>query len=191
MEVNEAARKYGRDKRYTYAEYCTWDDDIRWELIDGYAYMMAPSPSQSHQSTSGNLASQLHSFLKGKQCKVFAAPFDVRLNADAEDDTVVQPDLIVVCDMSKLDGKACVGAPDLAVEILSKSSTRYDRTSKFNRYLKAGVREYWIIDPDSKTLAVHILKESEYVTHAYSDTDTAPVHVLDGCNIDLADVFDD
>jgi Uma2 family endonuclease len=111
-EVNEAARKY------TYEDYLNRDDDIRFELIDGVIYMLA-TPVQVHQEIAGEIHGQLWSFLKGKPCKVFMAPFGVRLNADSGDNTILEPDLFVVCDLKKLDGKSCVGAPDLVVEVLS------------------------------------------------------------------------
>ncbi|MDR0310408.1 MAG: Uma2 family endonuclease, partial [Acidobacteriota bacterium] len=121
------------------------------------------------------------------------APFDVRLNADTYDDTVVQPDLLVVCDRSKPDGKCCVGVPDMIIEILSPSSGRHDKLVKFHLYQKAGVREYWIVDPETKTVQVCILENGKYVTTMYgdTDTDTVPVHVLDGCVIGLKDVFEE
>jgi len=87
-----------KDKRYTYTDYCTWDDSERWELIDGVPYTMSPAPRPGHQSISGEIHRQLANFLKGKPCKLFIAPFDVRLDVDGEDDTVVQPDLVVICD---------------------------------------------------------------------------------------------
>ena len=185
MEVNEASPEY---KRYTYSDYCTWDDDKRWELIDGVPYAMS-APNQSHQEISGALFSQLYNFQKGKPCKVFAAPFDVRLNYDTSDDTVVQPDILVVCDKSKLDGKSCNGAPDLVIEILSPSTSLHDKILKFKRYKQAGVREYWIVDPETTIVSTYIMKDGEYVTDAYGNEDSIPVHVLDGCIIDLAEIF--
>jgi Uma2 family endonuclease len=179
-----------QDKRYTYAEYAGWPDDgKRYELIDGVVYMMAPAPTWEHQDISAELLTQLRVFLKGKPCKAFAAPFDVRLNASAGDDTVVQPDLVVVCDRLKLSGAGCVGAPDFVVEILSRTSANRDRVLKFNQYLKAGVREYWIVDPDSKTVIVNILDNGRYYTTAYGETDTVSVNILEGCTISLSDVF--
>ena len=174
--------------RYTYADYCEWDDDTRWELIDGVAYAMT-GPSTTHQRISGRIHGQLYNYLQGKTCELFAAPFDIRLNADEDDDTVVQPDLVVICDQTKLDDRGCKGAPDLVIEILSPSSRRHDMLLKFQRYLRAGVREYWIVDPDSKTLNVHVLDNGKYATNVYGDEDIAPVHVLDGCEINLSDVF--
>jgi len=177
------------EKRYTYADYCTWDDSGRWELIDGVAHAMAPAPSQSHQETSSELHRQIANFLKGKPCKVFAAPFDVKLNIDNNDDTVMQPDLLVVCENSKLDGKSCNGAPDLVIEILLPSTARRDRLVKFNVYQRAGVREYWIVDPDTNTVTAHLLENGKYTTIAYGDAGVAPVSVLPGCEINLGEVF--
>ena len=178
-----------KDGRYTYADYAKWPDDVRYELIDGKAYLMA-APGTAHQKISGELFVQLRNFLRGKPCLVLAAPYDVCLNgAGDDDDTVVQPDLLVVCDRSKLDGKRCSGAPDMVIEILSRSTSGRDAVLKFNKYLQTGVREYWIVNPENKTVSAHILKNKEYVASAYSDTDTAPVQVLDGCQINLSDVF--
>ena len=185
MEVNEALPEY---RRYTYDDYCSWDDDKRWELIDGMPYAMS-APSQAHQEILSQLNRSIGNFLVGKPCKVLPAPFDVRLNADTRDDTVVQPDLLVVCDKDKLDGKSCVGAPDLVIEILSPSTSMRDRVLKFRRYLHAGVREYWIVEPDSKAVTVHILANGEYITRAYGEEDAVPVHVLDGCIIELTEIF--
>lgn len=177
------------NERYTYADYCTWDDSERWELIEGVPYAMSPAPAPKHQAISGEFHAQLHAFLKGKPCKLFAAPFDVRLNADQDDDTVVQPDLVVICDRSKIDDKGCKGAPDLVIEILSPSTARHDRIVKFQQYQRAGVREYWIVDPDTKSLQACILENGRYFVTAYADTDTASVGVLEGCEIDLREVF--
>ena len=177
-------------KRYTYADYANRGDDIRYELIDGVIYMMTPPPTRIHQAISGELYYQLRHFLSGKPCEVYAAPFCVRLNPDSDDDTVLEPDLLVVCDKSKLGDAGVNGAPDMIVEILSPSTARRDRVLKFNKYLHAGVREYWIVDPGDKTVSVHILKGGSYVTSAYTDADTIPVHVLDGCTINMKDIFE-
>lgn len=179
-----------QDERYTYADYITWGDDERWEIIDGMPYAMSPSPTQKHQEVSGQLFRRIGNFLEGKPCKVFSAPFDVRLNADEEDDTVCQPDILVVCDSSKLDGKCCKGAPDLIIEVLSPSTARKDRLIKYARYQRAGVREYWLVDIDTKTVDVAILKNGIYVrTKIYSDEDILNVSVLGGCAVNLAEVF--
>ena len=177
------------DQRYTYADYLTWDDDVRRELIDGVIYVMS-APTWEHQRINGNLFMQIAVFLKGKPCKVFSAPFDVRLNADDKDDTVVQPDIVVICDRTKLIGTGCVNAPDMAVEVLSPSTTRRDRLEKLNLYQKYGVREYWVVDPDDKTVSVHFLENGKYVIYAYGEEDVAPVRILESCDINLKDVFD-
>ena len=187
-EVKEAQVDY--NKRYTYSDYVKWDDDKRWELIDGVPYLMS-APSRQHQKLLGNLYIQFRPFLKGKKCKVYFAPFDVRLNADTFDNTVVQPDLIVICNHEILNNAGCAGSPDLVVEILSPSTSRYDRTLKFDIYLKAGIREYWIIDPEAKTLAVNQLSNGSYITHLYTNEDTVPAHVLEGLSINLAEVFEE
>ncbi len=147
-------------KNYTYADYCAWSDDERWELIDGVAYAMSPGPTTLHQSILGELFAQIHNFLIGHSCKVIPAPFDVRLNADKDDNTVVQPDISVVCDRSKLNEKGCKGAPDLVIEILSPASSSRDKVLKFNKYLEAGVREYWLVDPSDKTVMVFSFEEN-------------------------------
>ena len=176
------------ENRYTYADYCTWDDGTRWELIDGIPYAMA-APSTAHQRICGRLYRKLSNYLQGKSCEAFFAPFDVRLNADAEDDTVVQPDLVVICDQSKIDAKGCVGAPDMVIEILSPSTTKDNSHIKFQKYLKASVREYWVVDPESKTATVYVLESGKQSIMCYSDTEVAPVYVLEGFAIELSDVF--
>jgi len=187
-EVREAQVDY--NKKYTYSDYITWDDDNRWELIDGVPYMMS-APNRQHQKILGNLFLQFGNYLKGKSCEVYFAPFDVRLNWDTLDNTVVQPDLLIVCDHSKLDKAGCKGSPDMVVEILSPSTSRYDRNLKFHTYKNAGIREYWIIDPEPETLAVHILKDDEYIIRPYIDEEAVPVHVIEGCTINLLEVFEE
>ena len=148
------------DERFTYGDYLTWDDDERWELIDGVPYNMSPAPRVRHQRILGELYRQFANWLLDKPCLVFLAPFDVRLpEADESDDqveTVVQPDLSVICDRTKLDDAGCRGAPDLIVEILSPGTAHKDLKVKFDRYERAGVREYWIVDPAEKTVMVFV-----------------------------------
>jgi len=189
------------NRKYTYADYLSWPENERIEIIDGIPYhtyggqitegapVMQAAPARVHQEISGEVFRQLANFLKDKSCKVYAAPFAVRLNADDSDDTVLEPDITVVCDKSKLDEKGCKGAPDVVVEILSPSTGRKDRMIKFQKYQQAGVREYWIVDPDTKTVQVCILEGGRYFTSVHADTDTAPVTVLPGCTINLYEVF--
>jgi Uma2 family endonuclease len=174
---------------YTYADALEWDENVRAEIIDGELYMMA-TPSTVHQEISMELSVQLGNFLRGKPCKAFAAPFGVRLfpRDDLSDDTVVDPDIVVICDQSKIDKRGCNGAPDLVIEILSPSNGRHDLVLKFNKYLEAGVREYWIVDPEEKAIQVHLLDNGRYITHMYDRT--APVQILPGCVIDLSAVFE-
>ena len=153
---------------------------------------MSPASLRSHQSLIVRLLKQLSDFLHGKSCEVFVAPFDVRLSADSDDGTVVQPDILVVCDQSKFDpdGKGVIGAPDFIIEILSPSTARHDLVTKFRLYQRTGVREYWTVDPVSKTVAAHVLRGDWYVTRSYDEQDSSvPVHVLDGCTINLTEVF--
>jgi len=188
-EVNETARKYDRDKRYTYADYESWDDENRYELIDGIAYMMS-APSMEHQSILVELSRQIANFLVGKPCRVFVAPCDVCISGlGDEDDTVVQPNIFVVCDESKVETKYCNGAPDMVIEILSPSTSKLDLFIKLKKYHKAGVREYWIADPDAKAVNVHILENGRYVINTYGSNETIASTVLDGCSIALSDIF--
>ena len=180
--------------RYTFADCLTWGESERIEIINGEAVMMAP-PSRAHQKISGELFRQLANFLEGKKCEVYPAPFAVRLlekDGDAPDDvdTMVEPDISVVCDHGKLDEYGCKGAPDLVVEILSPSTQRHDRLTKFNLYQRAGVREYWIVDPENKNIQVFLLDGNALHPHeVYSEKDIAKVSVLDGCFIELSKVF--
>ena len=179
------------NQRYTYTDYAAWDTDIRYELIDGIPYAMA-SPSLKHQIVSDNLTMFFKNFLRGKVCMAISAPFDVRLNADTYDDIVVQPDLMVVCDRDKLaNGKSCVGAPDLIIEILPPSNNLREMLKKMEMYRNAGVREYWVVDPDSETAQVYLLRNGEYVVRNYVETDVIPVSVVDGFEINLAEVLNE
>lgn len=182
------------EKRYTYADALTWEESERIELVYGGAVMMAP-PSRAHQEISGAVHAQLYNYLMGKKCKVYHAPFAVRLFEKPGDspydvDTLVEPDISVICDHEKLDDAGCKGAPDLIVEILSPSTQRHDRLTKFNLYQKAGVREFWIIDPAARVVSVYNLEDGAYhAATVYSAGALVPVGVLDDCQIDLKTVF--
>jgi Uma2 family endonuclease len=171
---------------YTVEEYLTWDEDVRAELYEGTLIMLA-QPTRRHQGVLVELVTQLHAFLKGKPCKVYPAPFGVRLSE--KEDTIFEPDIVVVCDESKLGDRICVGAPDLVIEILSPSTARMDRILKFRKYREAGVREYWIVDPELNCVQVGILKNGEYIMYEYEDDESIRVSVLEGCTVNLVDVF--
>ncbi|MEM9455348.1 MAG: Uma2 family endonuclease [Myxococcota bacterium] len=145
--------------RFTYGDYLLWADGERWELIDGEAYCMAPAPTVHHQRLVGNVFAQLHAQLQGARCEAFIAPFDVRLpHADEPDEqitNVVQPDLMIVCDPSKIDDRGCRGAPDFVVEVLSPSTMARDRFNKRDLYERHDVREYWLIHPTERVVTIH------------------------------------
>jgi len=185
--------------RYTYADYLTWLDDKRRELINGFIHLMS-APVRRHARVTSQLNNRMDTFIRKKKgkCHVYHAPFDVRLPLQGSLDNdkiydVVQPDICVVCDMSKLDDKGCIGAPDLIVEVLSPSTLKYDWNYKFNLYEAAGVREYWIIDPKTKVVNVFLLQpEGKYdLGTVYESGQNAPVHILDGLEIDLNELFED
>jgi Uma2 family endonuclease len=184
-----------QNDRYTYKDYLTWPEEERWELIDGIPYMQA-TPSRIHQKISGELFLQIGNYLRGKLCEVYHAPFCVRLPQldESEDNvtTVVEPDITVICDKTKLDNKGCKGSPDLIMEIISDSTGRKDKLEKFNKYEKAGVTEYWIIEPDDKLVSVFKLGENKRYgrPEIYADNDIIKVEMFPGLEIDLKPVFE-
>ena len=171
-------------ERYTFADVLAWGEDERIELVDGEAVMMAPAPSRVHQEVSGEIFRQLANYLEGKKCKVYHAPFDVRpfeKDGDSPEDvdTVVEPDITVVCDRDKLDDHGCKGAPDMVVEILSPSTQRHDRLVKLGLYQRAGVREYWIVSPEERAVQVFTLSNGLLLPHeVYSRDGVAKVNVF-------------
>lgn len=183
-----------QENRYTFADLLQWDDNVRYELYYGVPVALA-SPSDIHQDISGEIHYQLKDYLRGKKCKVYYAPFDVRLFEEAgerpEDvDLVLQPDLLVVCDENKVDRRGVHGAPDLVIEVLSPGTARYDKLIKFNLYQRAGVREYWLVDPASHTVCVYVLENGSYHAGTVYPADCSVlVSVLDDCHIDLTKVF--
>jgi len=181
---------YIEKRRFTYADYLTWKGPERYQLINGEVYQMA-SPSVVHQAISRELLTQFNNWLKGKPCQVFAAPLDVRLfpKKDKSDKTVVQPDLLVVCDKDKIAKNSINGAPDLIIEIASPSNTPSELFLKYQYYLKAGVREYWVIDPEMKKVQVHLYGNGRYDSALFEDNATIPVAILPGLEIQLKDIF--
>ncbi|MFY8187717.1 MAG: Uma2 family endonuclease [Flavobacterium sp.] len=152
-------------KKYTYSDYLKWNFKERVELIKGFISKMSPAPSRFHQEVSQNLSGCFYENFKRQSCRVFVAPFDVRLQIKNEkkDETVVQPDLCIVCDENKLDDKGCNGSPDLIVEIISPNNSKHDIHTKFNLYQEAGVQEYWIVDPTDKLILIYTLDDRKYI----------------------------
>ncbi len=150
---------------YSYADYLKWTFSERIELIKGKVFNMSPAPARFHQDISGNIFNAIKNHLKGKSCKIYDAPFDVRLlpldkdKRDKQIFTVVQPDICVICDLEKLDERGCLGAPDLIIEILSPGNTKKEMKDKFEVYEENGVREYWIVEPNDRVIFVYVLNE--------------------------------
>lgn len=182
-------------KKYTYGDYLTWPDDQRWEIIEGVPYQLAP-PLRIHQEIVGELFRQISNFLVDKPCRVYTAPFGVRLpkgneGNDNEIETILEPDITVVCDQSKLDVKGCKGAPDLVIEVISLSSAKADRVLKFNFYEKSGVKEYWVVQPEEKTVMVFVRGDDHRYgrPEVYSEEDQVAVGIFQDLTIDLKTVF--
>lgn len=178
---------------YTFADYLSWDEGERWEIIDGTPYMQS-APSRLHQEILMELARQFSNYLLDKPCKVYPAPFCVRLDeadVDHEIKNIVDPDITIVCDGSKLDDKGCQGSPDLIIEILSPSTAKMDKVIKFNKYEKAGVKEYWILEPEQKLVSVFWLQANGRYgrPEMYTDEDIIGVSIFPELEIDLKSVF--
>ena len=181
--------------RYTYADYLNWSDDERWEIINGYPYNMSPAPSRRHQEVLGKLYRRVADYFDHKPCQVYIAPFDIRLAEDQSDDhlidNVVQPDLSVFCDRSKLDDKGAHGAPDLVVEVLSPSTMAKDLKSKLLLYQQFGVKEYWLVNTALNTVEVLTLDPTGKYTPGkqYDMHDTLTSPTFDGLSISLNPIF--
>jgi Uma2 family endonuclease len=185
------------DKTYTYADYLQWTFDDRLEILKGKLFKMTPAPSRFHQDVSGIIFRDISTYLKGKPCKVYAAPFDVRLSRkNAKDEsitTVLQPDISVICDLSKLDDRGCVGAPDIVVEILSPGNNKKELHNKYEIYEEAGVLEYWIVWPDSQSFLKYTLDENgKYIpSRVLTLGDQVTTPILPGFVLDLEEVFEE
>ncbi|EHQ89802.1 Uma2 family endonuclease [Desulfosporosinus youngiae] len=189
MPIPEAKEKY------TYADYLTWPEGERWEIIDGVPHMQA-APSTVHQEILMEISRQIANHLKDRSCKVYPAPFCVRLTKGDEISNedikkVVEPDITIVCDKSKVDEKGCNGAPDMIIEIISPSSVKTDRIIKFNMYEKVGVKEYWIVEPEVKIVSVFVLQENGRYgrQEVYSEEDQITLNIIPDLTIDLKPVF--
>ncbi len=182
-------------KHHTYAEYLTWSDEESYELIDGIAYVREPpAPLREHQDVVGEIYRQIANALKGTPCRAYVAPFDVRLpksdQADDQIDTVVQPDLLIICDRQKLHRTGILGAPDWVAEVLSPSTANHDRTLKRTAYERAGVRELWLIHPIGRTLAIYHLESGQYgPATTLKMRGHTPITAVPGVSIDWNEVL--
>ncbi|GIZ15177.1 Uma2 family endonuclease [Capnocytophaga catalasegens] len=179
---------------YTYADYLLWRFQERVELFKGKIFKMSPAPNTKHQRISKNLNGELYPFFKGKTCQLFAAPFDVRLPQKSKKDeqiyTVVQPDLCVICDPNKLDEHGCIGAPDLIIEILSPGNSKKEMKNKYELYQEAGVREYWIVEPEYENVLIYVLKNGKYTSlPPVVMDDIITSEVFSGLKINTKDIF--
>ena len=186
-------------KQYTYADYLTWQFEDRLELIKGWIYKMSPAPKRKHQSVSGNLFFDMKSYFNRCGCKIYEASFDVRLKknkgTDSDVDTIVQPDISVFCDLTKLDDRGAIDAPDLVVEITSESTMKRDYNDKFNIYEANGVQEYWIVNPDSESIevfkSVNNTFESISVFTAFDGYTEVTSVLFPDLTVNLVEVFKD
>ena len=186
-------------KQYTYADYLLWRFEEKIELLKGYIRQMA-APNPFHQDVSANLLTMFKNYVwrNHKTCKVYHAPFDVRLiknplgRTDKEVYTVVQPDLCVICDRSKIDERGCLGSPDLIIEILSPSNPKTDLQDKFALYEENEVNEYWIVFPAEKVVQKFILENQAYkLKGSYTRTDQITPHLFPDLVINLEEVFEE
>jgi Uma2 family endonuclease len=193
-KTQEPFTDYGR---YTYADYLTWQMDEMVELIKGRVFRSAAAaPKRIHQEISGRVFNRLFNFLETHPCKVYEAPFDVRLPVKSkknEDiDTVVQPDICVICDKSKLDEMGCIGAPDLIIEILSPGSNKKELKNKYEVFEESGVKEYWIVHPDEQTVMTYTLTAGKYLpSRLFTSGDVLEAISVPGFQLDLEYVFKD
>ena len=173
-----------QQQRYTYGDIRNWPEEERWELLEGIPHGMSPGPSRLHQKVVVELIRQIGNFFIDKTCEVYTAPFDVRLpeadEADPDVQTVVQPDIVVVCDPEKLDEQGCRGAPDFVIEVLSPATAARDLLTKANLYEKHGVREYWAIHPTDRLVYMHIRQE---------DGTFAPKEIFEAVNSQEVKIF--
>ncbi|TAN71369.1 MAG: Uma2 family endonuclease [Methylobacter sp.] len=187
------------NQTYSYADYLTWQFDETVELIKGKIMLMSPAPNVRHQRIAGHLFGMFYSFFRHKKCEIFIAPFDVRLYdrkksilANKEIHTVVQPDLCVICDPSKLDEQGCNGAPDWIIEVLSQGNSKKEMRIKYDLYAESGVSEYWLVYPYEQAIYQFVLDDTGcYQLKAmYSSNDAATPYLFPELTIDLSEVFE-
>jgi len=189
-------------KIFTYQDYLSWNDDERWELIYGEAYNMSPAPTTKHQRISGSLSYRIYSIFENSNCEVFVAPFDVRLSSskkkklnqktnDNDITTVVQPDIVVICEQKKIDDKGCIGAPDLVIEILSPSTAYKDTTTKLKLYEENQIKEYWVVNPEAEYIMVYSLVGDKYTKPEYlRKDDTLKSKIFNQVEFEVEKIFE-
>ena len=183
---------------YSYADYLSWPDEERWEIIEGVPYSMSPAPNPYHQEILVELTRQFANYFhnsKDKKCKVYFSPIDVVLSEKKSTDdeilTVVQPDILITCDLKKINNRGHQGAPDFIVEVVSPFNASNDYIKKLNLYEKYGVKEYWIVDPRNLIVQVYILgKDKKYKRpNGFSKDDKVKLHILKNLEVDFSTVF--
>lgn len=180
-------------RQYTYADYLTWTFQERVELLRGWVARMSPAPNRFHQDVQRNLTLALGKYLEGEACKLYAAPFDVRLPRTAGGETVVQPDLCVICDPAKLTEQGCTGAPEFVIEILSPGNSKREVRDKHALYEEAGVREYWLVHPLDRHILRYVLRDGTFVGLAprTEDDEAIAAEALPGFSVAGEVVFRD
>ncbi|WP_027003471.1 Uma2 family endonuclease [Hugenholtzia roseola] len=185
---------------YTYADYLTWRFEQSIELIKGKIFKMSPAPSSEHQRVSGSFYLLIGNYLRKSACQLYHAPFDVRLldkkksqKANQDIYTVVQPDICIICDKSKIDSKGCVGAPDLIIEILSPGNSKKEMRTKYALYEESGVKEYWVVFPSEHVLQQYVLNENEKyeLKSSFVEDEIFNAHIFPDLQIDLSEIFEE
>ena len=196
MEVITSIQQLDLSKEYSYRDYLAWQFDDMVELVRGRIMKMSPAPLTQHQIIVGRLISDIERHLRRKPCQVFVAPFDVRLakkksgSSDEQILTVVQPDLCIVCDPSKIDRRGCLGVPDMIIEVLSPGNMDYDTKVKFGIYEEFGVNEYWIVSPGDENVVVYHLQNGKYALHReYAEPGDIPIATLPGFSLEWSELF--
>lgn len=195
--LREPSFAYGAT--YTYADYLLWNVKERYEIIKGRLFKMSPAPLRVHQEISRNLEYELLKYFEDTSCRIYNAPFDVRLvdtrKQSAKDEditTVFQPDLCVVCDEKKLDRRGCIGAPDFIIEILSPSNSSKEMKNKYELYEENGVREYWVVDYTHQYVLTYLLENGKYKSfRPLTVEDAIASHIFPDLKFDLGRVFKD
>ncbi len=183
------------NKAYSYADYLKWHFEERLELIKGKIFKMSPAATPRHQTIVGFIFVELSVHLRKQTCRVYTAPFDVRIPRKTTEDkdiiTVLQPDICVICDRSKIDRKGCLGAPDIIVEVLSPGNNAKELKNKYDAYEEAGVKEYWIVSPQDQTFTINLLVDVKFQpTRQLTNGDTVTSTILPGFCLNLTELFE-